>query len=320
MNTLEIAVPQELKVEGVSNSEALQLQEIFVPFFEKAEGWKQKAMSIKVDDIDQVEEMENARIARLELKKIRVEVEHKRKGLKEEIVSKGKAIDGMANVIKYLIEPIERHLKEQEDFAKIQEERRKEELFQSRVSKLQKYDVNTSLFNIREMEEEQFDGLLKDSKEAFELKAEKAKQEEQARIEEQKRQAKENEKMRLENERLKKEAQEREAELEAERKKAEAEREEQQRLASELKAKKEAEEQARLEAEAIKNRLEAEKAEQMRQQELAPDKDKLNSLAVTITKLEMPEVSSEEAKKVIAGVVELLNETSSFIKERSHKL
>ena len=39
-----------------------------------------------------------------------------RKELKEESLRKGKAIDGVANIIKFLIEPVEKYLEDQEKF------------------------------------------------------------------------------------------------------------------------------------------------------------------------------------------------------------
>jgi len=54
-----------------------------------------------------------------------------------------------------------------------------------------------------------------------------------------------------------------------------------------------------------------------REARLAPDKKKLERLAATIVGLEMPEVSSKEAKNIIESAVEMLNKTSNFIKQKS---
>ena len=54
--------------------------------------------------------------------------------------------------------------------------------------------------------------------------------------------------------------------------------------------------------------------QEAREARLAPDKKKFEELALAITRIEMPEVKSDDAKKVISGVVNLLNKTSNYIK------
>ena len=53
-----------------------------------------------------------------------------------------------------------------------------------------------------------------------------------------------------------------------------------------------------------------------KEKKLEPDKKKLEQLAIKIVSLEMPEVKNEEAKKIINGVIDLLNKTSNFIKTK----
>ena len=105
---------------GVEQSTALTLQSSFLPFFEQAEQWKIKAESLVVTDASQTREMKMAREARLALKDIRVSADKTRKALKEDSLRYGKAVQGVYNVIDYLIAPIEKHLEEQEKFPEIQ--------------------------------------------------------------------------------------------------------------------------------------------------------------------------------------------------------
>jgi len=84
-----------------------------------------KANAIKVTGAGDVAAMKLARTTRLSLKNIRVEVEKTRKSLKEESLREGKAIDGMANIVKFLIVPVEQGLQEKEDFVKLAESHRK---------------------------------------------------------------------------------------------------------------------------------------------------------------------------------------------------
>src|SRR5450755_2638315 len=75
------------------------------------------ATDLIVTDEAQADIMQDARRRRLAIKAVRVEVENTRKSLKEQSLREGKAIDGMANIIKALIIPVEEHLEKQEKFA-----------------------------------------------------------------------------------------------------------------------------------------------------------------------------------------------------------
>jgi len=161
------------------------------------------------------------------------------------------------------------------------------------------------------------------------------------------------EKQRKENERLKAEAEAKEKQLAYERAKAEAERKkieeaakkereenerklkaeqesariaaekaasEKQKLEAEIKAKQDADEKARKEAEAkiIADQKLKEAAEKKAKN--APDKTKLIELASQIDGLNMPEIKSEEAQKILADVKILLSKVSVFIREKSSGL
>jgi len=315
------------ETEGLEQETALALRNTFMPFFEEAEQLAKQARDIVVTSIEQTEEMERARQARLSLKRIRVSVENTRKQLKEESLRKGKAIDGMANIIKYLITPIEEHLQKQEDFIKLEQERIKAELQDKRIKLLEPYEVDIQFYNLKEMSEESFNQLLETSKKNFEARIELERQEEEKRIAREKAEAEEREKVKAENERLKKELEEKErirkqeetkrlaeekkrkAKEDAERKKQEEqlqkEREEKARIEKELREKQEAEEKAKREIE-----------EKERKAKLAPDKQKLEALAVQIVSMPLPELKSDEAKAILKSTVDLLNKTSAFIKEK----
>jgi len=112
----------------VEPSTALALNNSFLPMFERAKEWSDKARSLKVTNASQVREMRMAREARLALKDIRIEAEKTKKALKEDSIKYGRAVQGVYNVIEDLIVPTEQYLKEQEDFVIIQEEKRLEAL------------------------------------------------------------------------------------------------------------------------------------------------------------------------------------------------
>lgn len=213
-----------VKESGLEPTKAQVLLENFSGYFELAADWEKKAKAIVVTDEAQVAEMKMAREGRLFLRSKRLEVENTRKALKEQSLREGKAIDGIANVLKAVIVPIEEYLDDQEKF----------------VEKKQKAEAEA-----RQLEAEK---LLREKEEKERLEREA----EERRI------RAENE--RLQKEATEREAQaqkEREAaarKLEAERKKAEA------KLKAEREAREKelAVERAKAEANAEKIRKEAE--------------------------------------------------------------
>jgi len=267
---------QIIEKSGVESSTVTQLREAFNEMFGEAEKWVAKSKDIVVTDVSQTREMKIARDMRLALRQIRCDAENTRKRLKADALAKGKAIDGIANVLKALVEPVEAYLQEQEDFAKRVEEQKREELRQARTLSLSAYmDLTGMSFDFAMMQQEQFDAMLTGAKMKKEAEAAASQKLEQMRIEEEARlrkeaedkarlEAEQREKERLERERLLKEAQDKaqeeaEKRLEAERK-AKAEREKAEREAAEAKDKADAE-QAKIQA-----KLDAERKERERMQ------------------------------------------------------
>lgn len=101
---------------GLDKSKADILLKNFQDYFEIAGDWEKKAKMLVVSDDKQVAEMKMAREGRLFLREKRIAIEKTRKELKEQSLREGKAIDGIANVLKALIVPIEEYLYKQEHF------------------------------------------------------------------------------------------------------------------------------------------------------------------------------------------------------------
>jgi len=178
-------------IEGsnVEESTLASLKEAFLPFYTQAKEWEGKAKQLTVTSIDQVAEMKMAKVARLQIKSIRTDVEKRRKEMKEDSLRKGKAIDAVANMLKGLLEPIEDHLEEQEKFAERVEQKRKNELAESRTKQLQAVEVTPDFYDLHNMPEEQFQVLLENSTNAYnqrKAEEERAKEEEKQRIEREK--------------------------------------------------------------------------------------------------------------------------------------
>lgn len=329
-----------VETSGVEAQTATTLKEKFLPFFEQAEEWKRKAEALVVTDASQVHDMKMARTARLALKEIRVNADKTRKELKEDSLRYGKAVQGVYNVIEYLIAPIEKHLQEQEDFVAIAEAKRKAELKASREMELQPFAEFVPFgLNLGEMSEEDYAKTLNGAKLQSQAKIEAEQKAEAERIAKEKAEAEERERIKIENEKLKAEAEAKEKQLAEERAKAEAERkaieekarkekaaadaklkaekEANEKLQAEIRAKAEAEEKAKREAEA---KAQAEmKAKELadKKAKAAPDKAKLNDFAKMLDELALPELKSEEANKVLTDAKTLLAKVSTFIREKS---
>lgn len=101
---------------GLEQTKAKYLLDNFSEYFRIADEWAQKAKMIVVTSENQVAEMQMARIGRLLLREKRIAIEKARKELKEQSLREGKAIDGIANVLKALIVPIEEYLDKQEKY------------------------------------------------------------------------------------------------------------------------------------------------------------------------------------------------------------
>lgn len=172
----------ELAVVGQDNGlEPTKIEVLLSNFgqaYAKAKELANGATDLVVTEEDQTALMKEARSRRLALKNVRVEVENTRKALKEQSLREGKAIDGMANIIKALIIPVEEHLENQEKFAELRQAERKAARHAERVGKLSKYVANVSLYNLEDVADDAFENLIVSSKEAFDAQeAAKAKAE-----------------------------------------------------------------------------------------------------------------------------------------------
>ena len=348
---LTIIVPG---AESLPPSLLANIEEGFRDSFAQAEKWRLQALAIKVTSPDQKAEMKLARTIRLELKDIRVNAEKKRKALKEDSLRLGKAIDGVNNLLLAAIEPLERHLEEQEKFAErlIAEQRAK--LQAERSQALAPYLAPGQIVPALDaMTEEQWSGYLSDAKLLHEAKIERERREEAERIAREQAEAAERERLRIENERLQREAAEREAAAKAEREAAakaqrEAEekaRKEREALEAAAKAEREAAERelARIKAEAEaaaakeraeRERLERELAEQKAAEEAkikaeaaarrkaaaAPDKAKLRNIASIVRAIYLPEVTTEEGAAVLAEITAKIESFAKWIETQTERL
>jgi len=301
-----MVIAQESKV---GTQVAIELSNVFFPIQEVSEVLAIKAKELIVRDMDDVDTMKKARELRLELKKIRCDVENKRKVLKEESVRRNKAIDGVANIIKFLIIPAEEHLEEQEKFIENKIKEARDKKIRERTDKIIDLDGDSAIYNLGDMSEDSFGDLLdsltyqreKKKQEAVKLEADRIAQEKKDRVE-QERIKKENEKLRKENAKKDEVLKKQKAKILADQKANEAkDKEAKDKFLAELKKKDD-----------------AKKAE--RKAKLAPDKDKLVSLSNAVGTISFPVLRSEEAQAVLREVAKRLNAVALYITEKSIEL
>jgi len=214
-NQLEVIV----KESGLEKSKAQVVLDKFSNYFQIAAEWEERAKTLIVINEDQKVEMALARTGRLFLKEKRIAIENTRKELKESILREGKAIDGIANVLKALIVPIETYLDNQEHFVENKEKEKEaairkeieERLEKERIGKEAKERIQNERLTIISPYRDYWVGVI-DHEKLSELPedefASKLNQLKYNKDQDQK----EQERIRKENEKLKKQAEKKEQE------------------------------------------------------------------------------------------------------------
>lgn len=297
-----------------------------------------KYMGIKVSNPQDIENYKLARVARVEIKNRRVEVEKTRKELKADSLEYGRKVDAEAKRITALLEPIETYLTSQEKIVEDEKERirlaeaqKKDDETRRRLKVLSEYLVQVLPQDIADMPEEQFNVMYNSAREKFAV-AEKIKRDEEDRLkaaaeaqrieaerlkEIEAKQFLEMEKIRHERERVVQERirLEEEAKRAEDKKRHDAEIEEQKiRHAREMEEyKKKEEERVKLEAERLeRERIAAEKQakeEEERKAALLPDKDRLIEYRKKIADIRFPEMNTVVGKGLMLRILVIINET-----------
>jgi len=285
---------------GLEKVETQTLMEKFGNYEAIANEWEIKAKAIVVTDITQTTEMAMAKEARKKFSQLRIDVERTRKELKEKSLRKGQAIDAVARFLVSLIQPIEEHLKLQEDFTKIAKAKKAEEL---RIAEEER------------VEKERLQKEEADRKEQKRIRQENEKLKKEAEAKD-----KQLEKERVIAETKRLEAEDKaEKELETLRKEAETKRllaekkanKEQEKLEAQLK--KEAEARAKIENE-IKEKAEKEletqrELDKAKEEKLkAPDKGKYLQYLQDLLAVEVPVVTDNEIKLSIENIRKALSD------------
>lgn len=348
---LTVLIPEDIKL---SPNKIEAVVSSFGEYFKQAKDIASRSQGIVVNNESEVDLMKTAKVARLELRNLRISVEKTRVELKEQSLREGRAIDGAANIIKALIIPIEEHLEKQEKFAEILEVARLNEKLAGRREQLSQYVDDLSVYSLATMSDESFATLLESSKQAKEAKIEADRKVEAQRLEQEKKsklyfsrkdqlipywiflkgdqistdwgEIPEESFLIILNEA--KEAKQKDAKermrinQENEKLRVEKEHEAKLRAEAEFKLRTEKEAQEKKEREAAE-KIEAEKRAQEeadRKALIAPDKAKLLELADLFTQLPLPSVKSNDAQLVINEISLRVVGIVEVLREKAHKL
>lgn len=283
-----------IKQTGVEVATAMSLRSAFAPMFVSARAWLKDATGVRVTDAGQVDEMARAREIRLKLRAVRCDAESTRKRLKADSLAKGKAIDGVAKVIKDQIEPVEAYLLEQEEFTIRAEQKRIDALRGERLALMGPLCdpvAGPSSVDLGTLTAQEWDAMYEGAKMQAQIREatrrreeEERKQEEAKRLAKEKADAAERKRLQEENDRL--QAEQRKRDAENAKLKAAAAEAERQRLAKEQSDKAEAAAEA------------ARLAEVERKAASAPDKEKALAFVAVLRALDFPDLVSPAGKSI----------------------
>lgn len=252
------------ELQSIEQSKAEQIKATFEPMVQMLSGFEEAYNEVILESEFGItkEITAKAKRLRIDIAKVRIETEKVRKEQKEEYLRAGKAIDGVSNILKWAVSDKENKLKEIENYFEIQEAKRLEALQAARAEELSPYVEDAHERKLSEMEEDVWQVYLAAKIKEYNDRIEAERKAEEERIAREKAEAEERERIRQENERLKKEAEE-----VAKKARAEAEaraKEEAERRAKEEAERKEREEKERKEREAYESALRAEREERER--------------------------------------------------------
>ena len=310
-------MPVNPKEFGLEETKANEMVSGLTPIIEERKSLEEIFNRVIVKELND-ETLKEARDLRIKIRDNRTKgilVWHKAN--KEFYLRGGQFVDAIKNKEIQSNEYMEDKLNDIEKYFERIEAERIEKLKAERLELLAPYEVDTQFISVELMSEEQFNALLLKEKTSFEARKEQERLAELARIEaekkaeeeriaREKKEAEEREAQRLENERLKAEAEAREKEIAKERAKVEAERKAQEEKAAkeraeqEAKIKAEREAREKLEAE-LKAKSDAEakakrEAEELaKKQAAAPDIEKLKSW---VNSFDIPQVQVKNSELV----------------------
>lgn len=324
------------KREGVANQTGAQLVATYAPMHAAIIAARETAQ--KITNGENPTERKMARECRLSLRRARCEVEDARKAAKAEALRYGKAVDGMANVLKFLCEPEEERLLAIEEHEERKEAARIAALVAARTSELLAVGADPAAYNLCAMTDATWQTVITAARKAKQDAEAAARKAEADRIAKEQAEREERARIQAENERLRKEAMERDAELKRQREEAEAKQREIEAAARKerdaaLKRQRELEEIAereRKEREIIEAKRAAERAaEEKRKRDQdaaarkaarAPDREKINAFAASMMAVEPPAMATEDGRVVMAEILAARERMANWMRGKAVEL
>ena len=344
---------------GLEETKAQEIQATFMPMLEKMTELEKEYNLIIQKDINE-ELCTEAKTLRLKYVKVRTGTADIHRKLKDFYLKGGRFVDGWKNAQIMASEGMESRLKEIENHYENIEKERITKLQEMRTEKLHKYEPDMNVPNLGEMKEDVWNNYIGGVKMQLNARIRAEKKAEKDRIKKEQAEIAERTRIREENAKLKIEAEKREkqARIEAdERAKEEALRivkQQEEQLARERaeklrfdaeKIEREKQENAhRIERENHAMQLNSERIEKERLQKiaddrnakikadikaqeeeerqaaLAPDKEKLLSLAKNIENIQLPQVGSDEASDIMHEALGGLANIAEGIRESCENL
>ncbi len=239
---------------GINHQMQSVIEDGFTQAYKQAASYAQAASRIHVKGEDDEKSMLAAAGIHKKVRELRLSVEKTRKSLKDESLRTGQAIDAAARKIKGVVVPVETAMQEAATYAERMRAERMAAIEAKRVAQLDALEWDHTSLDLQTMSEEQYARILSAAKSTYQEILEERERERIVQLEEA-------ERLRIENENLRKQAEEnrkvaereaklrREAEDKAEAERQQAAQEAAQRVAvSERGAKQRQREQARIAA------------------------------------------------------------------------
>jgi septal ring factor EnvC (AmiA/AmiB activator) len=306
METYEVMGIKLQLVKGKSE----EIENVFKPFYEKINNLDVEFEEIINQEITP-ELSKKAKELRLKYVPLRTGSEKAGKGYKEDVLKLSKAIDSIRKKVKETASEKEKMLLAIETYQERIEAKKKEVLKVERLKELEKYNIDGSVFGVENMSIDIWESFLNSQKFAYETEIKRKKKEFIDRMKADKERGNREEKLKAENEKIRKEKEEVERLARQEAEKQETilrkEREEKQKLEKELQAKQEAERLDEIEKEQIE--LKKQQAEIAKRQ--APDREKFN-IWLSSFNIDIPEFTDNKFKNVAIDFVSAVQNSAQI--------
>lgn len=180
----DIVLLETPELNQIEQSKAEQIRNVFVPMADMLANFENDYNELIGRAQEEITKEITAKAKRLRINigSVRIAAEKVRKQQKEEYLLAGRAIDGVANVLKWAVVDKENKLKEIEDYFEIQEAKRLEALQEARETELSKYVDGNITTNLSSMADDVWAAYLSVKKKEYEDRIEAEKLAEKIRI------------------------------------------------------------------------------------------------------------------------------------------